>query len=200
MSPDIVRHHGPVTRSDRAAATGGTGATIWITGLSGSGKSTIAYRAEELVIEAGRAAYTLDGDNLRHGLNADLSFSAADRAENVRRVGEVAMLMADAGIVVFVPVIAPYRAHRAAVRKAHAAAGIPFVEVHVSTPLEVCEQRDPKGLYAKARRGEITGFTGIDDPYEAPEAPDLRIDATTASADDLARRVLALLDAEVIER
>ena len=120
--------------------------------------------------------YVLDGDNVRHGLNADLGFSAADRAENVRRVGEVARLMADAGLVVLVPVISPYRADRDRVRAAHDAAGLPFVEVFVDTPLAVCEQRDPKGLYAKARAGELTGMTGIDDPYEPPLDADLRVE------------------------
>jgi adenylyl-sulfate kinase len=147
--------------------------TLWFTGLSGSGKSTIANAVAERLLELGRPAYVLDGDNLRHGLNADLGFSAADRAENVRRVGEVARLMADAGLVVLVPVISPYRADRDRVREAHEAAGLRFVEVFVDTPLELCEQRDPKGLYAKARAGEVTGMTGIDDPYEPPPTPEL---------------------------
>jgi bifunctional enzyme CysN/CysC len=167
---------------------------LWLTGLSGSGKSTIAHFAEALLIQRGRAAYTLDGDNLRHGLNADLGFSAKDRSENVRRVGEVARLMADAGLVVFAPLISPYRADRGAVRRAHNAAGIPFYEAHIATPVAVCEERDPKGLYAKARAGEITGLTGIDDPYEPPEAPDLTLDATTIEVATLARRLLALVD------
>jgi bifunctional enzyme CysN/CysC len=150
-----------------------SGATVWFTGLSGSGKSTIANAVAERLLEIGRPAYVLDGDNLRHGLNADLGFSAADRAENVRRVGEVARLMADAGLVVLVPVISPYRADRDRVRTAHDAAGLRFVEIFVDTPLELCEQRDPKGLYAKARAGEVTGMTGIDDPYEPPLTPEL---------------------------
>ena len=193
MSRDVVWHPGSVEASERAAVTGGKGATLWLTGLSGSGKSTIAHLAEERLVEAGRAAYTLDGDNLRHGLNADLGFSAADRSENVRRVGEVARLMAAAGLVVLAPLISPYRADRDAVRDAHAAAGIPFYEVHINTPLPVCEQRDPKGLYQRARAGEITGFTGIDDPYEAPIAPDLTLDATSSDADELAQRLVALV-------
>ena len=196
MSRDVVWHPGDVEQIDRAAVTGGRGATLWLTGLSGSGKSAIAHFAEALLIQRGRAAYTLDGDNLRHGLNADLGFSAKDRAENVRRVGEVARLMADAGLVVFASLISPYRNDRQAARRAHEAAGIAFFEVFVDTPIEVCEQRDPKGLYAKARAGEITGFTGIDDPYEAPEAPDLRLDATGRDAPTLARQMLALLDNE----
>jgi bifunctional enzyme CysN/CysC len=196
MNHGIVWHTGQVNRADRATLTGGPGATIWLTGLSGSGKSTIAHLAEQLLIERGRAAYTLDGDNIRHGLNADLGFSAQDRAENVRRVGEVARLMADAGLVVFAPLISPYRADREVVRRAHDVAGIPFHEIHVATPIEVCERRDPKGLYAKARAGEITLFTGVDDPYEAPEAPDLRLDATHIDTATLARRLLRLLDGE----
>ena len=171
MTDNVTWHPGAVSRDQRSVVTGGCGMTIWMTGLSGSGKSTIAARVEAALVRAGKAAYTLDGDNLRHGLNADLGFSADDRAENVRRVGEVARLMADAGLVVLVPVISPYRADRDAVRAAHQAAEIPFAEVHIATSLEECERRDPKGLYAKARAGEIKGFTGIDDPYEEPLAP-----------------------------
>ena len=145
-------------------------------------------------MRAGRPAYLLDGDNLRHGLNGDLGFSADDRAENVRRVGEVARLFADAGVVALVPLISPYRGGpRRGARGLHEAAGLPFVEVFVDTPLEECEQRDPKGLYAKARAGEITGFTGIDDPYEAPPHPDLVLTPADGSPADQAARVLALL-------
>jgi bifunctional enzyme CysN/CysC len=194
MSGDVVWHPGAVDRRRRAGVTGGPGATFWLTGLSGSGKSTIAHRAEEMLIESGRAAYTLDGDNVRHGLNADLGFSAADRAENVRRLGEVARLMADAGLVVFAALISPYRADRDAVRAAHDDAGISFFEVHVATSLDVSEARDPKGMYARARAGEITGFTGVDDPYEAPAAPELTLDAEFDDVDVLAARLLALLD------
>lgn len=172
MTENVTWHPGAVSRSERETVTGGRGMTIWLTGLSGSGKSSVAARVEKELHGRGRAAYTLDGDNIRHGLNADLGFSAADRAENVRRVGEVARLMADAGLVVLVPVISPYRADRDSVRAAHNEAGIPFGEVHVATPIEVCEKRDPKGLYAKARAGEITGFTGVDDPYESPLDPE----------------------------
>jgi bifunctional enzyme CysN/CysC len=168
---------------------------VWFTGLSGSGKSTVAAEVEERLLDAGRAAYLLDGDNLRHGLNGDLGFSADDRAENVRRIGEVARLFADAGVVALVPVISPYRADRDRVREVHRVAGLPFVEVHVDTPLEICEARDPKGLYAKARAGEITGFTGIDDPYEAPERPELRLTPDDGDAAGQARKVLELLDA-----
>ena len=191
MTENVTWHHGAISRRDRETVTGGPGMTIWLTGLSGSGKSTIAVAAEAQLIEQGRAVYTLDGDNLRHGLNADLGFSPEDRAENVRRVGEVARLMADAGLVVLVPVISPYRADRDAVRMAHAAAELAFGEVHVATPLEVCEQRDPKGLYVKARAGEITGFTGLDDPYEAPLEPECVV-GRGETLDDSVAMVVAL--------
>lgn len=173
---DVVWHE-HASRDRRWAAIGSAGgATVWFTGLSGSGKSTIAVAVEGALLEAGRACYLLDGDNLRHGLNADLGFEPASRAENVRRVGEVARLFADAGLVSLVPVIAPYSAGRAAVRAAHEAMGLSLFEVHVATPLARCEQRDPKGLYAKARAGQISGMTGIDDPYEPPTAPELRLE------------------------
>lgn len=190
---NVVRHEGLVTPGDRAEVTGGPGATVWLTGLSGSGKSTIAFAVESSLIASGRAAYVLDGDNLRHGLNADLGFSPSDRAENVRRVGEVALLMADAGLVVLVPVISPYRADREAVRAGHMGAGVRFFEVHVHASLEVCEDRDPKGLYRKARAGEITSFTGIDAPYEAPSDPDLVVDTTVLDAPAGAGAVIDLL-------
>ena len=165
MTERVFWHPSSVDRDVRWAQLGLHGATVWFTGLSGSGKSTLADAvAGSPAWPTGRAAYVLDGDNVRHGLNADLGFSAADRAENVRRVGEVARLMADAGLVALVPVISPYRADRDRVRAAHEAAGLRFVEVFVDTPLELCERRDPKGLYAKARAGELTGMTGIDDP------------------------------------
>lgn len=195
MSANLTWHRGAVARLDRAAVTGGPGATVWLTGLSGSGKSTIAHRAEERCVAGGRAAYCLDGDNIRHGLNGDLGFSAGDRAENVRRVGEVARLFADAGVVTLVPVISPYRADRDGVRRLHQAAGLVFVEVFVDTPLELCEQRDPKGLYRQARAGEITGFTGIDDPYEPPEHPELVIPTAEMSADEAAKLVMAMVSA-----
>lgn len=172
---NIVWHDTSVSRAVRWRAHELSGATLWFTGLSGSGKSTVANAVAEQLLEQRRPAYILDGDNVRHGLNADLGFSAADRAENVRRVGEVARLLADAGFVVLVPVISPYRADRERVRLAHEVADLPFLEVYVDTPLELCEQRDPKGLYQKARAGEITGMTGIDDPYEPPVAPEIHL-------------------------
>ncbi|MBF6302517.1 adenylyl-sulfate kinase [Nocardia amamiensis] len=168
-SARVVWHSTAVGRDERATR----GLTVWLTGLSGSGKSTVAVELERRLVAAGRPAFLLDGDNLRHGLNSDLGFSAADRVENVRRVGEVARLFAEAGVVAVVSLISPYRADRDQVRAMHEAAGIPFLEVFVDTPLAVCEARDPKGMYAKARAGEIRGFTGIDDPYEAPVNADI---------------------------
>ena len=200
-SPNVVWHESEVPRDERWRATGVHGATVWLTGLSGSGKSTVASALGAELARRGVLATTLDGDNLRHGLNGDLGFSADDRAENVRRVGEVARLFADAGVIALVPLISPYRAGRDHARALHDAAGLVFVEVFVDTPIEVCEQRDPKGLYKLARAGELTGFTGIDDPYEAPDAPELVlpggeiaiVDAVTAIADLLAARgVLAV--------
>ncbi len=192
-SENVVWQPGSVSAETRASVTGGRGRTLWLTGLSGSGKSTIAHRLEVHLVSSGRAAYVLDGDNVRHGLNGDLGFSAEDRSENVRRVGEVARLMADAGLVVVVPVISPYRADRARVRTMHESAGIPFFEVFVDTPLEICERRDPKGLYARARSGELSGFTGIDDPYEEPVAPDIVIQTVATSVDDAVARLVALV-------
>jgi bifunctional enzyme CysN/CysC len=189
VTENVIWHEGAVARGERPFA----GATVWFTGLSGSGKSTVAVEVERAVVAAGRAAYLLDGDNVRHGLNADLGFSAADRAENIRRISEVARLFADAGVVALVPVISPYRADRDRARAIHEAVGLRFVEVFVDTPLEVCEARDPKGLYVKARAGEIRGFTGIDDPYEAPEHPDLRLTPADGDPAAQAARVLALL-------
>src|SRR5919205_2254491 len=172
-SANVVWQPGEITREARWQALGGPGATIWFTGLPSSGKSTVAAAVEARLLAEGRAAYVLDGDNLRHGLNGDLGFSAEDRAENVRRTAEVSALLADAGVVVLVALVSPYRADRDAARAVHAARGLPFVEAHVATPLEECERRDPKGLYARARAGEITGLTGVDDPYEPPAAPEL---------------------------
>lgn len=193
LGDNIVWHHGALTPDDRAAALGFRGATVWLTGLSGSGKSTVAVELERSLVAEGRPAYILDGDNLRHGLNADLGFTDEDRTENVRRVGEVARLLADAGTVALVPVISPFRAGRDRVRQIHAAAGVPFFEVFVDTPIEVCEQRDPKGLYAKARAGELPGFTGIDSPYEAPAAAELVLTPADGTPAEQAAKILALL-------
>jgi adenylyl-sulfate kinase len=192
-SPNVVWHESAIPRDERWRAAGVSGITVWFTGLSGSGKSTVAVEVERLVLAAGRPTYLLDGDNLRHGLNGDLGFTSADRDENVRRASEVARLFADAGIVALVPLISPYRAGRERARQIHEAAHLPFVEVFVDTPIEVCEQRDPKGLYAKARAGEITGFTGIDDPYEAPEAAELVLTPAFGDAAAQAAVVMKLL-------
>jgi len=192
-SPNVVFHAGEVTREQRWAATGTRGTTIWLTGLSGSGKSTIAAALEQQLVARGIPAYMLDGDNLRHGLNGDLGFSEGDRTENVRRAGEVARLFADAGMVAIVPLISPYVADRERVRARHAETDIRFIEVFVDTPIEECERRDPKGLYAKARAGELPNFTGIDDPYEAPRDPELRL-VPGPSAEAAAASIAALLD------
>ncbi len=185
MSPatDITWHEGDVSRTERAALVGGGGATLWFTGLSGSGKSTVATAVEQKLVAIGRAAYRLDGDNLRSGINADLGFSREDRLENCRRVAEVARLFADASMVSIVAVISPYAESRELARRIHAEAGLPFVEVFMATPAEECAVRDPKGLYAKASAGSLGSFTGIDDPYEIPERPDLAIEPTTSVED-----------------
>ncbi len=188
-SANVTWHPGHVERAARPFV----GATIWFTGLSGSGKSTVAAACEARLVASDRPAYVLDGDNIRHGLNGDLGFTAADRAENVRRVGHVARLLADAGVVALVPLISPYRADRDLVRELHTTADLPFFEVFVDTPIELCEQRDPKGLYAKARAGEITGFTGVDDPYEAPVDPELVLTPTDGDPEAMAARVVRLL-------
>jgi bifunctional enzyme CysN/CysC len=190
----LTRHAPLVTPAERRAALGYTGVTVWLTGFSGSGKSTVATEIERLVVASGRPAWLLDGDNLRQGLNGDLGFSAEDRKENVRRVGEVARLLAAAGVVTMVPLISPYRAGRDSARAAHDADGLRFVEVFIDTPLAECERRDPKGLYVKARAGEITGFTGIDDPYEPPLRPDLVLRPTDGDAAQMAAMVVAVLE------
>lgn len=189
MSTNVTWHAGAVGPSDRPHR----GATVWLTGLSGSGKSTIGVEVERILVAAGRPAYRLDGDNLRLGLSADLGFSEQDRTENVRRAGEVARLMAEAGVVAIVPLISPYRSGRDHARAVHTEAGLDFIEVFVDTPIELCEQRDPKGLYAKARAGEITGFTGIDDPYEAPDSPEVTLRPSDGDPVAQALEVLKLL-------
>jgi adenylyl-sulfate kinase len=190
---NITWHGGHLSRDERWTSLGRPGCTVWMTGLSGSGKSTIAMAAEAELVRAGRPAYVLDGDNLRHGLNAGLGFSEADRDENVRRVGEVARLLADSGVVCLVSLVSPFRAGRDRARGIHQADGIGFFEVFVDTPLEECRRRDPKGLYAKAEAGELKGLTGVDSPYEAPERPELRIATATISLDQAVSSVLALI-------
>ena len=181
---NITWHEGNVTPAERQKNMGQKGCTIWMTGLSGSGKSTVAVAFEQVLLQRGKHAYRLDGDNIRMGLNKNLGFSAEDRAENIRRIGEVAKLFADAGIITVTSFISPYRADRDMVRKLHEDAKIPFIEVHVSCPIEEAEKRDPKGLYKKARAGQIKGFTGIDDPFEAPEKPELDLPTHKLSVEE----------------
>jgi bifunctional enzyme CysN/CysC len=188
-SPNTVRHQSLVAAADRSTR----GRTVWFTGLSGSGKSSVAMLVERKLLEKGVPAYVLDGDNLRHGLNADLGFSMADRAENLRRLAHVATLLADCGNIVLVPAISPLTEHRELARTVHTDAGFDFVEVFCDTPLADCERRDPKGLYAKARAGEITHFTGIDSPYQRPKNPDLRL-TPDRTLDEQAQRVIDLLE------
>ena len=191
-STNITWHVGDVSREQRAHVLGQRGATIWLTGLSGSGKSTIAVAAEKALVERGRAAYVLDGDNVRHGLNSNLGFSPEDRSENIRRIGEVAKLFTDAGMLVFTSFISPYRADRDQVREIMPAGD--FVEVHVAASVETCEGRDVKGLYAKARKGEIPEFTGISAPYEEPEKPELLLDTKAQSVEQSVAQLLTYLE------
>jgi len=191
---NIHWHQGDLTREERWGALGARGATVWFTGLSGSGKSTIASAVEQVLVNRGVNAYRLDGDNVRHGLNKNLGFSAEDRAENIRRIGEVAKLFADAGALALTSFISPYVRDRDLCRQMHEQSGLPFVEVFVDTPLEECEKRDPKGLYKKARAGEIKGFTGIDDPYEAPPRAELVVKTEGRPIEDCVQEVLSFLD------
>jgi adenylylsulfate kinase len=195
MTDNVVWHAGSVTREDRAKLLGHGAALVWLTGLSGSGKSSISRRVEGALMERGVLCYVVDGDNLRHGLNADLGFSIAAREENIRRSGEVARLMVDAGLVVLSALISPFRADRDRIRTL-----LPdqFLEVHVATPPEVCEARDPKGLWKRARAGEIKDFTGLDSPYEAPLAPELVVGEVVIPVEENAAKVIALLEARGI--
>jgi len=181
-----------VNKAQRALLKHQTPRCVWFTGLSGSGKSTVANLLEKRLHAEGRHTYMLDGDNVRHGLNRDLGFTEADRVENLRRVAEVAKLMVDAGLIVLVSFISPFKAERRAARELFGEGE--FLEVHVSTPMEECEKRDVKGLYAKARRGELKNFTGIDSPYEAPEHAELTIDTSKQSPEDCALAVLRLVE------
>jgi adenylylsulfate kinase len=193
MSTNVVWHAGAVPKEARYALLKQRGVTVWLTGLSGSGKSTVSALLEHRLISAGYVAYRLDGDNVRHGLNADLGFSPADRTENIRRISEVAKLMGDIGVVTTTAFISPYAADRAVARAIHEKAGIPFVEVHVHCPLEVAESRDPKGLYKKARTGEIKNFTGIDAPFEEPTSPEVLIDTSRQSVGECAQAIFDYL-------
>ena len=212
---DIHWHAGNVTKAEREALFQQKGCTIWFTGLSACGKSTIAVALEQVLNQRKHAAYVLDGDNIRFGLNAGpkilmdtrgygeaaakrfgVAFSAEDREENIRRIGEVSKLFADAGLITITSFISPYHKDRDGARAVHEKAGIPFIECHVDTPIEICEQRDPKGLYKKARAGELKGFTGIDDPYEAPTKPELVLKAGEKSIAECVAEVLNYLVAK----
>ena len=190
---NIVWHEGQVSRKQREDLLEQKGTLIWLTGLPSSGKSTIAFTTEHALIERGRMAYVLDGDNIRHGLNKNLGFSAEDRAENIRRIGEVGKLFADAGIITLSSFVSPYRTDRDGVRELME--NKDFIEVFINTPLDVCEERDPKGMYKKARTGEIPNFTGISDPYEPPENPELVIDTVNSTPQEAALQIIALLEA-----
>ncbi len=190
-STNVTWHHGQVTRAEREKLLGQRGVTIWLTGLSGSGKSTLAVAAERVLVSRGRLAYVLDGDNVRHGLNKNLGFGPADRSENIRRIGEVAKLFTDAGLIVFTSFISPYRSDRDAVRALLPAGE--FIEIFVDASVETCEGRDVKGLYRKARAGEIKEFTGISAPYEAPLSPELVLDTNRQSVDESVEAILRYL-------
>lgn len=193
-------HEGEVTRADRQQLLGQKGATIWFTGLSGSGKSTVAVALEKVLTERGKLAYRLDGDNVRLGINKNLGFSAEDRAENIRRIGEIAKLFVDTGVIVLSSFVSPYRADRDLVRALHVAGGMDFIEVFVDVPLAEAEKRDPKGLYKKARAGELKNFTGIDDPYEAPTSPELVLKSDEMSLETEVEILLDLLEKRGILR
>ena len=187
---NVTWQEGEISRTDRYQILQQRGATIWFTGLSGSGKSTIAVALERALFNIGRLSYRLDGDNVRLGINKNLGFSEADRTENIRRIGEVAKLFGDAGVISLSSFISPYKADRDEVRELHKQAGLDFIEVFVDCSLEVAEQRDPKGLYKKARAGEIKNFTGIDDPYEAPENPEIHLHTDQMTLEEEVRIVL----------
>ncbi|ORY41301.1 adenylylsulfate kinase [Rhizoclosmatium globosum] len=193
-STNIAWHDGNFTRSERETLLGRKGLTLWFTGLSASGKSTLASALEQHLVSLKIAAYRLDGDNIRFGLNKNLGFSDADRTENIRRIGEVAKLFADSTVIAITSFISPFRADRDSARALHEAAGIPFIEVFADVPIEVAEQRDPKGLYKKAREGLIKDFTGISSPYEAPEKAEIHIRTDLVSVEDGVRKIVAYLE------
>lgn len=211
-STNITWHEGHVSREERAGLLRQKGCTLWFTGLSGSGKSTVAFTLEHALLDQGRLAYVLDGDNVRHGLNAGakilvetrsysesaatrfgLGFTAEDREENIRRIGEVAKLFADAGLITLASFVSPYRKDRDRCRALHVEGNLPFIEIYVATPLDTCEGRDPKGLYRQARAGQLKGFTGIDDPYEPPLNPELTIDCTATTPQQASLQIIQYL-------
>ena len=198
-SPNVTWHEPSLSRHERRRALGQQGATVWLTGLPASGKSTIAAALERRLVNGGRAAYLLDGDNVRHGVSGDLGFSPADRSENARRIAGVARLFADAGVVALVSLVSPYAEDRELARELHRQAGLPFLEVFVDTPLEECERRDPKGLYARARAGDLPGFTGVDGPYEAPEDPELVLHPVEQSVPEAVEALVERLDTALRE-
>lgn len=188
-----VWHEPGVTRNQRWNKHGLSGATVWLTGLSGSGKSTIANELARELLNTSRLAYILDADNLRHGLNSDLGFSDTDRTENIRRVAEVACLVADSGVVAIVPIISPFAASRDHARKIHRDNNLRFIEVHVATPIAECERRDTKGLYAKVRNGEMTGLSGVDSVYEPPKSPEVKVGTNNESLSESVAMIMAQL-------
>ena len=196
VATNITFHEGTVSAEERVENMGQKGATLWFTGLSASGKSTIAVAVEQVLLSRGHHAYRLDGDNIRMGLNKNLGFSAEDRAENIRRIGEVSKLFADAGVISIASFISPYTADRDAVRALHAENDVAYFECYIDCSLEAAEERDPKGLYKKARAGEIKGFTGIDDPYEAPESADLHIKTHEDDLETCVAQVIEFIDAQ----
>ena len=195
-SSDITWHHASVTRSRREAQNNHRGAILWFTGLSGAGKSTLAHAVEESLHQQGCRTFVLDGDNVRHGLCADLGFSPVDRSENIRRIGEISKLFMEAGIIVLTAFISPFRADRKQVREMVGYGD--FLEIYSNSPIEICEQRDVKGLYKKAREGRINEFTGISSPYEPPEYPELVVNTCNAELDECRKLVLGLLKSNEI--
>ena len=189
---NIVRHEGHVSRQERESLLGQQGVLLWLTGLPSSGKSTIAYTVEHALVNRGHLAYVLDGDNIRFGLNKNLGFSAEDRAENIRRIGEVGKLFVDGGYITLASFVSPYREDRHGVRALMA--DVDFAEIFIDTPVELCEERDPKGLYKKARAGEIPNFTGVSDPYEEPENAEMVIKTATGTPEEAAAQILAMLE------
>eukprot|EP01012_Entosiphon_sulcatum_P056539 TRINITY_DN80230_c0_g1_i1.p1 TRINITY_DN80230_c0_g1~~TRINITY_DN80230_c0_g1_i1.p1 ORF type:complete len:225 (+),score=31.17 TRINITY_DN80230_c0_g1_i1:30-677(+) len=189
---NIKWHHG-ISQAERFSTLNTMGATLWFTGLSGSGKSTVAVALETCLLKNNVYSYRLDGDNIRHGLNKNLGFGAEDRTENIRRVGEVAKLFSDAGLITLCAFISPYKRDRDAVRKMHEEGKLPFIEIFVDSPLSICENRDPKGLYKQARLGKLKQFTGIDDPYEEPVNPEIRLRTDKFTTEECAQQIVEYL-------